>query len=110
MGVNKSGIIDTVIFSGKDDPDINRLFDLKKIANGLKANKLDFRSNKNEYLVLFVVYTRGDREFIRINNGDQYLENWTSIIKNSRDMEKIGKRQILLTPIYLDSRGKLIKN
>ena len=109
IGVNKAGLVDTVIYSGGGDKvDIGRLFNLKKITAGLKANKSDFRSNKNEFLVLMVMVIRGDENFITIENGNQILDNWLSIAKNSNYINSTGKRQILLTPIVISSRGKAI--
>ncbi len=109
IGVNKVGVVDTVIYSGGgDNVDITRLFNQKKITAGLKANKTDFRSNKNEFLILMVMVIRGDENFIKIDNGNQVLDNWISIVKNSNYINSTGRRQILLTPIVISSRGKAI--
>lgn len=109
IGVNKTGMVDTVIYSGgNDNVDIGRLFNLKKITAGLKANKTDFRSNKNEFVVLMVMVVRGDENFITIKNGNQILENWISIVDNSNSIVHTGKRQIFLPPILFYSRGKSI--
>ncbi len=110
VGLNKSGVIDTVIYSDSEDKLINHLFDLKTITKGLKANKEIFKSHKNEFVVLFVSLVRGDENFIRIDNGNQYITNWKAIIKNSKYIDGTGRRQIMLNPIFIYSKGKGIKN
>ena len=46
IGVNKSGIVDTVIFSNEQDKEVNHLFDINKIRKGLMGNSKDFIQNK----------------------------------------------------------------
>jgi hypothetical protein len=108
--VNKLGLVDTVIYSGDNDEDINRMFDLKKITAGLKANRTEFKTYKNEFLVLMVVVIRGEHDLLRIENGNQNLAYWLSIANKSDDAIKRGKRQVLLSPIIIYSRGKAINN
>ena len=111
IGVNKTGMVDTVIYSGgNDNVDIGRLFNLKKITAGLKVNKTDFRSYKNEFVVLMVMVIRGDENFITIENGNQVLDNWISIVKNSNYIVSTGKRQIFLPPMLFYTRGKGVKD
>jgi hypothetical protein len=109
VGFNKSGTIDTIIYSGTENKLLNRLFDLKELTKGLNANKNNFKSYKNEFVVLMVAMVRGDESFIQIENGNQHLSDWESMIKNSVYIQNTGRRKLLLTPMLIHTRGKIIR-
>lgn len=110
INVNNLGLVDTVSYSSSGDKDLPRLFDFNKITAGLKANKTAFKLNKNEILVLLVMYIRGDEIFPEIDNGNQFIANWLAIIKKSNYIENTKRRQIFLTPMVLYTKGKMIKD
>ncbi|MBB2146194.1 hypothetical protein GM921_11905 [Pedobacter sp. LMG 31464] len=110
IGVNNKGIVDTVIISKKDDKELNKLFDFKTIINKIQMDKLNFIGYKNELLALVVMVFRGDDYFLKINNGDQLISEWLAISSTTSKNEKMKRKQIFLSPIVIESRGKPIKN
>jgi hypothetical protein len=109
IGVNKSGIVDTVIFSNEQDKEVNHLFDIKKIRKGLMGNSKDFIQNKNTYLVLLVFFVQGEQYFLGIKNGQQLIDNWGAIYDKAVLLKDNGRPQIFLPPKVISSRSRSIK-
>jgi hypothetical protein len=109
IGVNKSGIVDTVIFSNEQDKEVNHLFDIKKIRKGLMGNSKGFIQNKNTYLVLLVFFVQGEQYFLGIKNGQQLIDNWGAIYDKAVLLKDNGRPQIFLPPKVISSRSRSIK-
>jgi len=110
IGVDKNGTVDTVITSDNGDKELNQLVDFNKIRKGLKGSNIYFKPHKNEVLVLLVSVIRGDYDYLKINNGNQYVRDWRAIIKNSVEIKIKDRPQIFLPPILIEAHGKGIKN
>lgn len=109
VGVNKNGIVDTVIFSNEQDKEVNYLFDVKKIRKKLMGNSKNFTQNKNSYLVLLVFFVKGEEYFLGIKNGQQLIDNWRAIYNRAIQIKDKGRPQISLPPMIIEIRSKVIK-
>ena len=106
MGVNSKGLIDTVLFSHYRNDELSQLIDFAKIREGLKKDRISFKSHKNETLVLLVMIVRGDNAMININNGNQLLQNWSDIITSARDVQDSKRKQVFLIPMQISAIGR----
>ncbi len=109
VGVNKNGIVDTVIFSNEQDKEVNYLFDIKKIRKKLMGNSKNFIQNKNTYLVLLVFFVKGEKYFLGIKNGQQLIDNWRAIYDKAVLLKDKGRPMIFLPPMIIEIRSKGIK-
>ena len=94
IGVNKNGIVDTVIFSNEQDKEVNYLFDVKKIRRKLMGNSKNFTENKSSYLVLMVFFVKGEHYFLGIKNGQQLIDNWGAIYDKAARLKDKARPQI----------------
>jgi hypothetical protein len=109
VGVNKNGIVDTVIFSNEQDKEVNYLFDVNKIRKKLMGNSKNFTENKNSYLVLLVFFVKGEHYFLGIKNGQQLIDNWRAIYDKAAQLKDKARAQIFLRPMIIEIRSKVIK-
>jgi hypothetical protein len=109
IGVNKNGIVDTVIFSNEQDKEVNYLFDVKKIRRKLMGNSKSFTENKSSYLVLMVFFVKGEHYFLGIKNGQQLIDNWRAIYDKAARLKDKARPQIFLPQIIIETRSKSIK-
>ncbi len=107
ISVNKNGLVDTVVYNGRNkmyayDPQL-KIIDLPSIATRIKANKKDFISCKNEFLVFLIYLRNGDDSTIK--NGDDLHANWDNLANEINNYS--GKKKVVMlspTVIYFPQR------
>lgn len=75
IGVNKLGLVDTVMFSNQTK-ELDSIFNFAKVALALKNNKIAFRNEKNSLLVTNVFIRREwDDQIDNVKAFNEYFNN-----------------------------------